>query len=66
MTKDFVDMQELIAELRADDMLTRDQALVLHGRIATLYELGLLENQEWHTLDDALPLTIDDVRDLRV
>lgn len=66
MISQLQDMKELMEELRSEGKLTREQAFVIYGRVATMYEFGHLEDSEWKELRALIPLTTDDVEDIRV
>lgn len=59
-------MKELMEKLRNGDQLTREQAFILYGRVATMYEFSLIDKSEWKELRALIPLTTDDVCDIRV
>lgn len=66
MVKEAETIQELTEKLRHGWRPTREQALAIYGRICTLREFGRLEKSEWEEVWALLPLTIEEVRDLRV
>jgi len=66
MIDEVQDMKELIEELRHDGTLTREQSFALYGRIATLYELSYLTSEEFDAVWKELPLTTEDVVNIRV
>ncbi|MCE7934611.1 MAG: hypothetical protein DYG96_08455 [Chlorobi bacterium CHB2] len=66
MIDEVQDMKELMEELREEGKLTREQAFVIYGRVATMYEFSLIDKSEWRELMDLIPLTTDDLQDIRV
>ena len=66
MIDEVQDMKELMEELREEGKLTREQAFAIYGRICTLYELSYLTIEEFDIVLKELPLTAEDVQDIRV